>query len=290
MDIVTIQPNLASAKKKLSTGSDNNTNVALSLQVVNGTAITTASELRLNLNETILVDESIATPPKSNINIVFGNYLISDHDINKLDYGHWLNDSIINSYGHLCYSNSLKSLFVFNSFTYSKWVYNKFSDVNIDIKRNNIDLKPYKYLIIPINHVKVHWSVVVVNCLNSTIYHFDSLNKAKLNDPIFTTVKNGLGKLDDDSNFLKSKNLISSIGICPRQENDFDCGVFVCRIMRLVSENSFDFTFDQNLVNKFRPHIKQEILNSKLLDFSVSNAIITNTLNSDVNSTSKLDD
>ncbi|KAI4205121.1 MAG: hypothetical protein LQ346_001518 [Caloplaca aetnensis] len=69
-----------------------------------------------------------------------------------------------------------------------------------------------------------HWSLLVVSVADGVAFHYDSLNPANKAEAISTTKKLGT-LLNKELRFLDLPD-------SPRQENGYDCGVFVCMEMK----------------------------------------------------------
>ncbi|KAL8904690.1 MAG: hypothetical protein Q9207_003109, partial [Kuettlingeria erythrocarpa] len=69
-----------------------------------------------------------------------------------------------------------------------------------------------------------HWSLLVVSVVDGVAFHYDSLHPANKDEAISTTKKLGI-LLNKELRFLDLPD-------SPRQENGYDCGVFVCMEMK----------------------------------------------------------
>ena len=118
--------------------------------------------------------------------------------------------------------------------------------------------------------------MVLVDCINKTVTHLDSLFKQSLDDPIIKIVKTGLSKLNVHT-FLNENYLTHSLATdCPMQQNGYDCGLFMCLFTRFIVDGLFKFTFDQNDINQFRLHVKNEIISKNLIEFAITTHLIDN--------------
>lgn len=130
--------------------------------------------------------------PKKNI----GAVAITDQDVNVLQPGEFLNDTVIEFYLKWIYENVVKSrsdcqdFYFFNTFFYKKLAagYAKVAKWT-----KGVDIFSKKYIFIPINE-KSHWYLAVV-CFNS----------------IIPAQKSSLSKLKNAKNIMKSETVSSEI-------------------------------------------------------------------------------
>ena len=240
----------------------------ITVSAINNSVKTSRQTLLANEKSFTVINDSSVDLPKSNINLLFDDISLKDDDMKRLDPGVYLNDNIINSYVYMC-NSSQNDAFFFDTFIFRYWQNNEYVKAIDYLAKKSIDLKAFKYLVIPINIVvQNHWSAILINFVDNTITHLDSLNKYDRNksDPIIKLVKVGLSKLNVDS--LLDQNALKQILIdCPVQENMYDCGVFTCLFIRFIANGLLSFTFNQNDITEFRTHMKNEINGKKLLDF-----------------------
>jgi Ulp1 family protease len=52
---------------------------------------------------------------------------------------------------------------------------------------------------------------------------------------------------------------LNNSAACPKQSNGFDCGVFVCRLMEIISRGIVitENSFNQDSMSNYRKHIKK---------------------------------
>ena len=189
---------------------------------------------------------------------------LNENDFSKLQIGSCLNDNIINYYLKLCCLNS-ENVFAFNTFTFNHWQENNlYSSTNyLNVNKQLINLESFDYFIIPI-HQKLlfHWSIMIGDVKNKTLFYIDSLYNS--NNNVFETVKKGLLSC----NLNDSANWTSSVINVPKQDNNSDCGIYVCLISRvLVTHLKLDSISKLSLENfkSFRTHLINEFSSNKLI-------------------------
>ncbi len=108
----------------------------------------------------------------------------------------------------------------------------------------NENLYDYKHVIVPINIDNIHWIMVDVNLLKKKIFFYDSYKYSSLKNFVF---KN-LIKIFSEYINLKEYEFDKWVYIncdCPKQNNYYDCGVFMCMFIDYISKDrKFDFTQD----------------------------------------------
>lgn len=106
-----------------------------------------------------------------------------------------------------------------------------------------INLNNYDHLFIPIN-LPGHWIFVVVHLKEYEINCYDSLC-SHLRSDILSNILHFLKEQYEcrNYNFDPSFWHLNSI-ICPQQQNNYDCGAFVCRFALNLSQN-LNLQFDQ---------------------------------------------
>ncbi len=118
----------------------------------------------------------------------------------------------------------------------------------------------------PININNSHWALITADIENKTINSYDSMYS------ISAGVENRMRLisylLDEylDRNNFKTDNLdwIFNFVQCTRQENTYDCGVFVCKFMDYLSRNK-EITFTQKDMNYYRILIGCELIHETIL-------------------------
>lgn len=222
------------------------------------------------------------------------------NDLDRLQPGVWLNDSIINFYIYLILlkANGLKSLahdeiqirecmekckvYIANTFLFTFFRETGFEHLKkwTGSKGNFLDFDLLEKFIIPI-HLGVHWICAIINIKAKTITMNDSQkNSSDSSFDLGKVVKRLFLKMVSYYKDLVLKQVIKKSAFLesfeggewtvvvnhelPRQNNGYDCGVFalVC-----ISISAFDLnvTYSQSDMKYFRQRILYEIKTKKLL-------------------------
>ena len=117
-------------------------------------------------------------------------------------------------------------------------------------------------IFIPINTTHNHWSLLVIDVGNKTVFSFDSLGYSLTNER-----KEMLGWIEAEHRAKKktfvAKKWTSKRKTVPLQENDYDCGVFVCMFAAFLSSDK-SITLSQQDIPKMRKRIAWSILHNQL--------------------------
>jgi len=155
-----------------------------------------------------------------------------------------------------------EDIYIFTTFFFTKISTSGYHGIQSWTSR--VELFNKRVLLFPI-HLTNHWCLVAVHMTTSKIILHDSLrnsNSAHCMDVVeqYLVVEAAERKVTLGS---FSKEICTT----PKQDNFNDCGVFVCMNGRNISEKSA-LKFYVN-IPKTRLHIKNELLCSKLLHFTV---------------------
>ncbi|KAM6063085.1 sentrin-specific protease 2 isoform 2-T2 [Chlamydotis macqueenii] len=129
-----------------------------------------------------------------------------------------------------------------------------------------VDLFKQDLILVPV-HLKVHWTLVVIDVRKKTIKYFDSMGQK--GDKICETL---FQYLQEESREKRNLELIFSEWTLrsmesheiPQQLNGSDCGVFVCKYADYISRDK-PITFTQNHMPYFRRKMVWEIIHQQLL-------------------------
>lgn len=183
----------------------------------------------------------------------------------------WLSDDIIDYYFLLMNErNESKGLPKTYSMPANIWTFYSKHGYEAVLKR--VWMKTFRLnfdiLLIPICESSVkHWCLATVDLRLQTIRYFDSLN--------FGNAENSLNKVFEFLNFqsqrenkcelnLNEWNLEIATNI-PKQENDYDCGVFCCQFAEFISRDR-QLNFEQNDMKYFRQKMLYEIYREEMLN------------------------
>ena len=92
------------------------------------------------------------------------------------------------------------------------------------------DIEKAHLILVPVNHknihgVGVHWSLIAIILRQKTIIHFDSAHRLDTN--VFSVIYSLLKGLIPNIGSAREWNYISPLNVS-KQQNNYDCGVFVC--------------------------------------------------------------
>ncbi|NXC20931.1 SENP2 protease, partial [Corythaeola cristata] len=189
-------------------------------------------------------------------------------DIHSLRNLHWLNDVVINFYMSLLMERSKKegypAVHAFSTFFYPKLISGGYKAV----KRwtRNVDLFKQDLILVPV-HLRVHWVLVAIDIRKKIIKYLDSM--AGNGDEICETL---LQYLQEESRERRNLQLPFSEWTMysmksheiPRQFNESDCGVFMCKYADYISQDK-PMTFTQDDMPYFRKKMVWEIIHQQLL-------------------------
>lgn len=205
--------------------------------------------------------------------IVVGNYGIQllKRDLEKLQGLNWLTDPIISFYLFMIEERSetssrYPSVYAFNTYFFtdleehdqSNQIESSFSSVTFS------DLFAKQIILIPV-YKPDHWTLIVLNLEESSINFYDS---SRLYDGhtemalilrFMKIVHLKQRKVEMSQRFL----IQTAIEPFPRQENNSDCGVFICQYSEHISRNA-TMQFTQEDMQWYRRTMIYEILVGKL--------------------------
>ncbi|XP_050533325.1 sentrin-specific protease 1-like [Daktulosphaira vitifoliae] len=176
----------------------------------------------------------------------------------------FLNDEIINQYMDLITQRSPETVYAFNTFFYSALSDKGYQHVSRWTKK--VDIFSKEKLFIPV-HIEEdnHWCLVYVDFLKKTIKYYDSLggrNFMCLKLILKYLMMEHINKKNVD--FRPGGWSLLNVKKCPKQNNLWDCGVFVCMYAEYLSRNQ-PLTFSQKDMGRCRKQIYFEIKNKKLI-------------------------
>ncbi|NWZ89079.1 SENP2 protease, partial [Nesospiza acunhae] len=193
---------------------------------------------------------------------------VTREDICTLQPLGWLNDRIMNFYMGLLVERSKKegypAVYAFNTFFYSKL--SSTSHKGVKKWTKGVDIFEHDVILVPI-HLRIHWTLLVVDLREKTIKYFDSLGRK--GDHICKTV---LKYLEEESREKRNIELtasewtLHSMGTeeIPQQNNGNDCGVFVCKFADFISRDK-PIIFTPEHMPYFRRKMVWEIIHQQLL-------------------------
>jgi len=168
----------------------------------------------------------------------FGDSLIRSSDLTILDSNSWLTDNIISFFfeyfGTVIFSqNERRIAFVGPNFTQLLKLCDK-SELNMLV--NSAELNDKDYVIFPVNDSMfsdsaggTHWSLLVCNLRSKWCRHYDSY--AGAND------ENARKLFARLTGCLMDQNSIFEEIHCARQNNGYDCGVYMIVNARILADH-----------------------------------------------------
>jgi hypothetical protein len=206
--------------------------------------------------------KSILVNNKKDVQIQNNKKSIKPGDLNTLEPGKRLNDTIVNSYltliersDTICLSSFLTTKFLKSDYKVSEKWFKK------GIYKN-YDLKSIKHVIVPIFiRNDKHWILLTVDINNMSYSYYNSLSSCNLDKQSIDLILNGISHNFKHLNIKRFRR--SDKQDIPKQDNGFDCGMFICLYARYYLSDD-EFTFNQSMINNFRLHFKVELESMKL--------------------------
>jgi ubiquitin C-terminal hydrolase len=146
-----------------------------------------------------------------------------------------------------------------------------------------------KYIFVPINIDNMHWTLAVIDMEKKRIQYYDSYgstDRAMLEGLLMYLMdeykaKNG-GQVMDVSEW----KLVPCTSDTPRQDNGYDCGLFILSYMHAISQGC-GLVLEQSNMNKYRIRIAISILNNCYIELPrATKSMMTITSASTVDDTS----
>lgn len=237
---------------------------------------------RLEKDKKDLVEETLKKPGE--ISELPGAYCQA-HDIRKLQPGTWMNDEICTFYGVMINIRStehekLKSdptydpkekflrAHCFSSFFMPKYQKEGFAGVRRWTKK--VDLFKKDVVIFPINLRNVHWTCAAINLRQKRFEFYDSMGHN--NEVVLECLKEYI----QAEHLAKRNEPMDMTGWTfaetnpPRQNNAYDCGIFMCQIMDCLSRDwgggDTVFDFSQENMPYMRTKMIYEVATCKFLE------------------------
>lgn len=201
---------------------------------------------------------------------------ISVYDLRTLRDGQWLNDNVIDFYLSMVSERSkesngqLPTCFAFSTHFFSTLQTRGYSGVARWAKRKGIDVTKQDFIFVPINRHNTHWCLAVINNRDMRFEFYDSMNGAGTAalDLLCDYMYQQTASTYPDSNQEEmgyDKYEICSTLECPQQQNSFDCGVFVSKMVDVLSRDRDIMSFSQKDMPNIRRRMAFEITEKQLL-------------------------
>ncbi|KAG7886411.1 hypothetical protein KL938_000064 [Ogataea parapolymorpha] len=203
------------------------------------------------------------------------NIDIYTRDLKTLCDRKWLNDNVIDFYMSLIneraksHPTTLPQIHIFSTHFYSNLSTRGYNSVRRWTKRAKVDVTKLDYIFVPINLNQSHWALGVINNKEKAFQYYDSLYGS--GDDILYNLEdymvNETKKLYGDSMNGIDYSLYDHFDSMktPKQENGFDCGVFMCTVVDYVSRER-PLLFSQSDMKNLRRRMAYEICMKKLID------------------------
>lgn len=119
---------------------------------------------------------------------------------------------------------------------------------------------------VPLNTLGgIHWSLVTIDMEKKKIQYYDSLPRSSGGSRIMEKIRDYLQfwcekEKKPDLNFLRFE--LEVVKNLPKQNNEYDCGVFILRYGFCISRNA-EINFSQNDIPTYRKEIEMELREGK---------------------------
>lgn len=196
-------------------------------------------------------------------------------DIDTLRDGQWLNDTVIDFYLALVTQRSRDNKVLSNSFVFSTHFFTTLDTGSYDkvkrwAKRKGADVAKLDYIFVPVNRHNTHWCLAVINNKERKFQFYDSMNGAGLKalhllkDYMYRQTAEMHPEMSREEMGYDDYEIIER-STCPQQSNSYDCGVFVCKMVDVLSRDRDVMSFGQKDMRNIRRRMAYEIITSKLL-------------------------
>lgn len=217
------------------------------------------------------------------IKITHFRITLTKEDITTLYEGNWLNDKIINLYLKMVEERSIHPNSPFfvrstSSFFWNEVLTKNYEAADKELDSNRLErfgnlyiekkssINEYGLILIPIVE-KFHWTLAVIDKTRKQIDYYNSMydNKESAIPKVLLDYYGRYMKKHNIKHDADHWNLRTIGGGCPQQNNNIDCGVFIC----LYAENiarAKELTFTQADIPYTRERLIIEIFSAKLLN------------------------
>ncbi|ANB13591.1 SUMO protease ULP1 [Sugiyamaella lignohabitans] len=195
-------------------------------------------------------------------------------DVRSLADASWLNDNVIDFYLAMATEKANKNSDL-TSFAFSTHFFSKlegpqgYKAVSRWAKRKNIDVTKLDFVFVPINLSNVHWCLAVINNREKKFEFYDSMggdgsrSLSKLCDYMVNEADRITpGQHEAHVEKYSSYERVSRAS-CPQQTNGYDCGVFTCKNVELLSAGR-KLTYRQADMKNIRRNMAHQVLHRAL--------------------------
>lgn len=195
---------------------------------------------------------------------------ITISDLKTLKDREWLNDNIIDFYLSMVTQRSEGKSFSFSTHFYSTLEGPRgYKGVERWAKKKKIDVTKLDRVFVPINRQNTHWCLAVVNNKEKKFEFYDSMGgngrpalELVREYMVLETERLYPGQKSAHEQNYEVYEICDNVS-CPRQENGFDCGVFTCKTVEVLSRDK-TLNFTQKDMPNLRRRMAYEIINQKL--------------------------
>jgi Ulp1 family protease len=191
----------------------------------------------------------------------------------RFDFTQCFNDDIINAYIDLLKQKTNEKNILLNTYfsellirQYDKSKKNFKKFCNIINKERNIKTA-HKFYIPILLHNPNHWSLIIVNTLEHSIEWIDSFYSILTEEVeiYIKRIKQFFKELIKFNRGKEGKFMIKIIYTKYKQENDYDCGVYMCKYIDFLSRDRFHYINKYDILY-YRLLIGIEVMKEKLID------------------------
>lgn len=190
-------------------------------------------------------------------------------DLKTLAPGIWLNDSVIDFFLAFVTQDatkaSLSKSFAHSTHFFTTLCSRGYEGVARWAKRKNIDVTLMDYIFVPVNQSDTHWCLAVVNNKERRFEFYNSLPSG--GDKALKILQGYMTKESAriyPERAAEFEALYASFdklpnAKCPQQKNHYDCGVFTCTNVSLISHNK-PLNYSQQDMNLMRKTIAWSVI------------------------------
>ncbi|KAK9450556.1 uncharacterized protein V1518DRAFT_371733 [Limtongia smithiae] len=200
---------------------------------------------------------------------------ISVGDLRTLGDRQWLNDNVIDFYLEMVTDRSRRhaaqrdrqfpKTFCYTTHFFTTLASKGYLGVARWGKRKQLNMGNIDYIFVPINVHNTHWCVSVINIKEKKFEYYDSLGGgpggafSHLMEYVANEARTQGVAMDDVDEW---ETVVAKDS--PMQENGYDCGVFTCKTVEVLSRD-VALTFSQKDMKRLRRRMVFEIISGKLL-------------------------
>uniref|UniRef100_A0AC34RT07 Ubiquitin-like protease family profile domain-containing protein n=1 Tax=Panagrolaimus sp. JU765 TaxID=591449 RepID=A0AC34RT07_9BILA len=217
----------------------------------------------LQQNGSVSKDDGLhAIMNNEQLSLKYGEIIIDKDDLSSLSNKRWLTDSIIYGYLYLISEFTAENQDLPDAFTFPAQFFTSPEEYGKKfLERQDIDLSEYERLLFPCHVNNSHWTLFIVNFEDESINYFDSLG-GEIPEQYQTKLSEFISQTANETNInwnFKTKEKR------PKQKNEYDCGVFVCKYAEYYCKN-LPKKVDQQDMPEFRNEILRRLCAKKLSD------------------------